>query len=286
MANIIWIASYPKSGNTWMRVFLTNYMRNDESPADINKLDGGPIASARMWFDEWVGIEAAELNDEMIERLRPGVYRSMAREEQCDIYMKVHDAWGRTTLGEGLFPTDVTAGVVYILRNPLDLAASCANHWGVSLEQAVQNLCDPDYALARSFGGMSDQLRQKMGSWSQHVTSWLDESDLPVHPVRYEDLRRTPEDHFCKIIQFCGLPSDGERIRRAIAFSDFDELRRQEQDKGFRECSVNASESFFRKGQSGGWREELPDYMIRKLIDAHGDTMRRFGYLDENNNPI
>src|SRR6185369_1295236 len=80
MAEIFWLASYPKSGNTWMRILLNNYRRNAPEPADINKLEGGPIASARVWFDEWVGIEASALDDALIERLRPGVYRCMARE--------------------------------------------------------------------------------------------------------------------------------------------------------------------------------------------------------------
>src|SRR4030065_1748814 len=103
MAKIIWLSSYPKSGNTWMRVLLTNYLHNSDAPADINKLDGGPIASARAWFDEWTGIEASAMNDAVIERLRPDVYRCMAGESPGTLYMKVHDARGRTDRGDALF---------------------------------------------------------------------------------------------------------------------------------------------------------------------------------------
>ncbi len=63
---IYWLASYPKSGNTWLRTLITNYLRDAETPADINELDGGPIASARLWFDEWVGVEASLLDDTLI----------------------------------------------------------------------------------------------------------------------------------------------------------------------------------------------------------------------------
>lgn len=77
MGKIIWLASYPKSGNTWMRALLTNYLCDGETPADINEMDGGPIASSRVWFDEWVGVEASALSDNAIERLRPGVYRRL-----------------------------------------------------------------------------------------------------------------------------------------------------------------------------------------------------------------
>jgi len=154
MAKIVWLASYPKSGNTWLRVLLTNYLRPGDAPADINKLDGGPIASARVWFDEWAGIESSVLDDTTIERLRPEVYRCMLREATDTLYMKTHDAWTRTDRNAALFPADVTAGVIYVMRNPLDLAASCANHWGVSIDRAVENLCHPEFALARSLGGL------------------------------------------------------------------------------------------------------------------------------------
>ncbi len=278
---IIWLASYPKSGNTWMRALLTNYLRDGDAPADINDLDGGPIASARAWFDEWVGIEASALSDAMIARLRPEVYRCMARATSTMLYMKVHDAWSRTDQGEPLFPADITAGVVYIVRNPLDLAASCANHWGISIEQAVERLCDPTFVLARSLGGLNDQLSQTLSCWSGHVRSWLDESGLPVHLVRYEDLRARPEAVFGEVVRFCGLPWDAARVGKAIAFSDFGELRQQEQAKGFRERPLVARTPFFRRGQVGGWRDELPPTLAQRLIAAHGEMMRRLGYLEE-----
>lgn len=281
MGKMIWLASYPKSGNTWMRVLLTNYMNDGEGPVDINKLDGGPIASARFWFDEWAGIEASALSDTVIERLRPDVYRCMANEASDVIYMKVHDAWGLTDQGEALFPSDVTAAVIYILRNPLDMVGSCAHHWGVGLDKAVSNLCDFEFSNSRSVGGLSDQLRQRLCSWSGHVKSWLDESGLPVHTVRYEDLLEDPEAAFGDVVRFCGLPYDEERVRKSVVFSNFFELQRQEREKGFRERSVVSSGPFFRQGRAGAWRDELPSELIKRMINTHGEMMKRFGYIDE-----
>ncbi len=280
MTKIFWLASYPKSGNTWLRIFLTNYRQSGDRPADINEIDGGPIASARSWFDEWVGLEASQLSDDVIERLRPEVYRCLAREMPADetLYMKTHDAWQRTDRGEGMFPEDVTAGVIYIVRNPLDMAMSCAHHWGVDIEKAVSNLCQPNFALARSLGGLSDQLRQRMGDWSNHVQSWIDRSGLPVKVIRYEDMRAKPIDTFGEVVRFCNLPYDLDRLNKAIAFSDFGELQKQEQAQGFRERSNNAPGPFFRRGQVGSWRDELPIDLARKLIEVHAETMTRFGY--------
>lgn len=286
MARIFWLASYPKSGNTWMRILLINYLRNSNEPADINRLEESPIASDRTWFDEWVGVEASALDKNTIEMLRPGVYRCMAREEQESIYMKVHDAWRRTARGEGLFPADVTGGVIYILRNPLDLASSCANHWGQTIEDAVNDLCDENFALGQLPNVMYQQLSQFIGLWSSHVRSWLDESGLPVLLIRYEDLHQDPERYFGEVVRFCGLPWDAERLRRAIRFSSFSELRGQEHTKEFRERLNTAHGPFFRRGQAGSWREELEPHLADRLITTHGETMRRFGYLDENNQPV
>lgn len=283
MAKIIWLASYPKSGNTWMRIFIANYLSDLLQPININSLTD-MLASERIWFDEWVGIESSALDKATVNRLRPDVYRCMALEMQETLYIKVHDAWMCTDQGVGLFPSDVTAGVIYILRNPLDMAASCAQHWRLSIEQAVDILCDPCFALSRSEGVMSNQLYQLLGTWSDHVKSWLDESGLSVHLVRYEDLKRDPEGFFGEVVRFCGLPWDAERVSRAVAFSDFSELQGQEQSNDFRERITDAP--FFRRGQVGSWREELPSHLVQRLIDVHGETMRRFGYVDADGHPV
>jgi hypothetical protein len=278
---ITWLASYPKSGNTWMRVFLTNYLQDRDAPADINDLEGGPIASARQWFDEWAGVEASLLSDDVIERLRPGVYRCMVREHPAMLYMKAHDAWGLTDQGEAIFPPDVTAGVVYIVRNPLDVTASFANHYGLTLEDAVAALADPGYTLGRSLGGLNDQLRQRIGAWSGHAQSWVDAPALRVLIVRYEDLLAAPLETFGAVVQFVGLPLDNYRLRRAVEFSRFEALQKQEQSRGFCERSIKAPHSFFRRGQAGGWKEELTPELARRVLAEHGSMMRRFGYATE-----
>lgn len=284
MAKIIWLASYPKSGNTWMRILINNYWQDGTVPADINKLDGGPIASARTCFDELVGVEASALEDTVIERLRPDVYRFMAAEAQKPLYMKVHDAWKLTDRQEAIFPADITAGVIYIMRNPLDLAAACANHWGIRVSLAVDNLCNPDFIMSKSQDRLAPQLRQRIGSWSSHVQSWLDDAALPVHIVRYEDLHRDTYAVFRQVVCFCKLPYTASRVRKAVAFSDFAEMRRQEQSKGFRERMK--AEVFFRRGQVGAWREELSAAQIEKIVAVHGPMMQRFGYLDKDGRPL
>jgi hypothetical protein len=118
-----------------------------------------------------------------------------------------------------------------------------------------------------------------VGTWSSHVESWLD-SGLPVHVMRYEDMLERPFDQFSAAAAFAGLPTDEDRVRQALAFSAFDKLQAQEKERGFGEKS-RRTESFFRAGTAGSWRERLDDEQVRHLIADHGPTMRRVGYLDE-----
>ena len=286
MGKIVWLASYPKSGNTWVRVFLTNYMRDGDDRADINDLDDGPIASNRFCFDELVGINASDLTPGEIERYRPDIYRFLAEEEDGTIFMKVHDAYILNDLGKPLFPPSVTTGAVYIIRNPPDVAVSLAHHYGIDMDKAVSNLCDPSYGLVDSADRIGSQLRQRLLSWSGHVTSWTGAPDIPVRVFRYEDMRVDPFTTFSEMVRFVGLDYDPGRLRKAVAFSDFETLKAQELDGGFRERPLKASAPFFRKGRVGSWREELHSGQMEKLISAHGAVMQKFGYLDENGRPV
>jgi hypothetical protein len=127
MGGIIWLASYPKSGNTWLRAFLTSFQRNDGQPVDINALAGGPIARARDILDESVGVKASALTHEEVEGYRPAVYRHLAARSSSTVFLKIHDAYTYTEGGVPLVPAEATCGAVYMLRHPFDVAVSFAH---------------------------------------------------------------------------------------------------------------------------------------------------------------
>lgn len=284
-AGIIWLASYPKSGNTWFRVFLANLRGERETPADINALETDGIASGRSLFDEMVGISAADLREEEIERLRPQVYEHLAAEAEETLFIKIHDAYTRTPDGAPLIPPSVTAGVVYLLRNPLDVAVSYAHHLGCGVEEAIERMADPHHTLCGSPGRLHHQLRQRLGTWSGHVLSWVDAPGLRLHLMRYEEMKRRPMETFQAAARFCGLPEDPVRIERALRLSDFAELQRQEQAHGFYEKPPRAA-AFFRRGEVGAWREALTQAQVCRIIRDHGTVMARFGYLDAADRPV
>ena len=90
--------------------------------------------------------------------------------------------------------------------------------------------------------------------------------------------RPTRSARFGRALDFAGRAASDEDIRRAVAFADFAELRRQEQDKGFRETRARPGGHFFRRGEAGGWRDELSAEQVARIEAAHAPMMRRLGY--------
>lgn len=278
---LYWLASYPKSGNTWLRAFLTNFIKDSEIPADINELDGSWAATSRATFDEYVGIDSTCLSRKQIGHFRPLVYQEMAAAHPGSLFFKIHDAYIRNCEGQPLFPACATAGGIYLVRNPLDVAVSYAHHQARAVDQIVEEMGRDDTMLAGSTEGVG-QLPQRLLSWSGHVRSWVDQAEFPVHILRYEDMICRPEAVFESVVRFAGLAFDGPRLRRAIEFSSFQALRAQEVAHGFREKQPKA-ESFFREGRAGSWRASLSASQVQRLVKDHQSMMLRFGYLSAAN---
>jgi aryl sulfotransferase len=274
---IIWLASYPKSGNTWMRAILTALFNPKKNGLDINNLIPSTIASSRQLFDEIAGVSASDLLPGEIDRLRPAIYRQNAMESEELIYHKIHDAWTRLPDGNPLIPADVTRGVIYIIRNPLDVAVSFANHLQTDIDKTIAIMNDPGYAFCDRPDRLANQLRQKLLSWSGHVKSWVDESGLPVFVMRYEDMSAQPEITFTKALNFIGLKLTSSEIRTALELCDFSQLQKQEEEKGFSERNAR-SQTFFRKGTVGDWQNVLTTEQVKRVVEMHGEVMERFGY--------
>ena len=284
MAGKYWLASYPKSGNTWMRAFIRNLLNDGKQPANINELNTARIAGDREWLDLVLGFDTAELSADELDRLRPSIYDWAARDGDID-YRKIHDAYTRLPDGTPLAGSKSTLGALYLIRNPLDLAASVANHYHCSIDEAIDRMAKPDFALSTSTNRLNRQVRQRLLSWSGHVLSWADAPDLRCEVVRYEDLLVNPQISFTQAATFLGLPTEPDRVRRAIGFCRFDELARQESEFGFTERPTRTTR-FFRQGRSQGWQEELTTAQVERIIASHATVMQRYGYLDGAGKPV
>ena len=277
---IVWLASYPRSGNTWLRALLTNYLEGGETPATIDALTGGASAIMREAFDDVIGLSSSDLTPEELLVYRPHFHEALAAELPRPSFVKVHDACLRTAHGDLLFPPAATLGAVYLVRNPLDVAVSLAHFWNWPIARAAAELNRPEAALSSPPRGIHEILPQRLSTWSGHVASWLDQGELPVHVVRYEDLLAGPGDTLGAVLRFAGVEPEAVRIARAVEQARFDRLRAQEERSGFQEKPRTAG-YFFRAGRAGSWRETLSREQVRTITDAHAPLMERFGYLRE-----
>ncbi|NDJ60965.1 MAG: sulfotransferase domain-containing protein [Chloroflexi bacterium] len=278
--SICWLASYPKSGNTWLRVFLDNYWEDRDQPADINRLQRTSLPTVRVMFDNTLVIESGLLTKAEVDALRPRYYRQFATKPAAtDKHLcKVHDAYTYLPDGAPLHPTDVSFGVIYLIRNPLDVAISYAHHSATDIDTAIDLMSREIHTLAAPPNTEAHQIGQRLMSWSGHVRSWVDQAPLQRLVVRYEDLVAQPQAAFARVIAFLSWDLDSARLEKAIRFSSFSELKQQERAHGFHEKNPD-SESFFRKGKSGDWRATLTAAQIQRIVADHGEIMARFDYL-------
>jgi hypothetical protein len=267
LGKIVWLASYPKSGNTWVRAFLHNYIVNTQTPQSINSLaDFSAAESAAAFF----GPDAVGLSNEQVQHLRPAVHEALTRLHPDLVFVKTHNA--NVSLHDiPLCTQEHTAGAVYIVRDPRDVALSYAAYARKSVDDIIDFMENPKAATATD----AMQVFELLSSWSEHALSWVGAKQRLL--VRYEDLLAEPERYFARIIRFIGTGEvDAARLKRAIAFSGFDALAGQERAEGYR--ASGGAEKFFRAGKAGQWREGLTPAQVKRIEATHGAVMRNFGY--------
>ncbi len=271
------MASYPKSGNTWLRAFLANYLTKARRPIAINDLPNHILGdNLLLHYEQFSGRKTEEMSDADVARLRPAIHRWFAESSKNDVFVKTHNAITQVD-GAPLITPAATAGAIYVVRNPMDVAVSFAHHYQVDYGRAVESLCEQDYCLPPTSG----LLPQYIGSWSGHVQSWIDAPGLTLHLMRYEDMLEKPLATFGRLAKFLGFRRDLPRLRRAIRFSSFGELASQESETRFVEARPDGKVAFFRSGAAGAWREILTDEQVDALIACHRGLLIRLGYLRE-----
>jgi len=277
LRNIVWLASYPKSGNTWFRILLDNYFSSSPDPVDINSLQHSRSSSSRELFDQNTAINSSDLTKDEIDCIRPDIYEKISSDHENLVFFKVHDAWSRNSNGRSLFPPNVTKGVIYLIRNPLEIAVSYTYHTNSSFEQSVQEINDPNHAFATNPHKLSFQLKQTILDWSGHVHSWVEESGLPLCVIRYEDLLKNPLKEFIRALDFLELKPNIAQANKAVINSQLEILQAQEIHSGFQEKPMKAK-VFFRNGQNENWQSELDLKLINEIIKTNKTVMQLYGY--------
>lgn len=273
MGKIIWIASYPKSGNTWVRAFLHNLMRDTQEAYDINRLSDLTLGDSQVrWFQQIQNKPSREYSNEELAALRPQVHRLFTETSRDPVFVKTHNAVMEYA-GTAMISLQHTAAAIYVIRNPLDVVISHSHHYGNSIDRTIE--------IMETFGSVTgagdNHVPELHSSWSNNVLTWTAVPNPALHVMRYEDMLDKPLGTFTKLVKFLNLPAGRERIERAIKRSSFKVLQEQERQHGFVERNAQ-SERFFRAGKAGQWRTELTPEQIARVVEAHREQMSRFGY--------
>jgi len=275
MGGIIWLASFPKSGNTWLRAFLHNLLRNPTDSYDINALTDFTLGEAQTrWFKPFDPRPGSQYSLADVRRMRPLVHHHLAVRSPDSLFVKTHNALIEDE-GVPLITMGVTAGAIYIVRDPRDLVISYSHHQGKSLDFAIDML-GQEFTCT---GGDDINVYEYLSSWSRHVQSWTQTPNPTLLTLRYEDMLDQPLKSFGAVAKFLGLEVSRQRLDKAIKLSSFKVLKAQEQRKGFIERPPAADAAFFREGKAGQWKKILTAEQIARIEADHGDQMRRFGYL-------
>ena len=270
---LVWLASYPKSGNTWLRAFLANYFIAGPGPVPINamqRISSGDSSAPS--YAELGRCDPARLTPAQVVALRQRHLERIAGNAPVN-FIKTH-CINRKIGPNPLVPGRLTRAAIYIIRDPRDMVLSYADHFGLDAARAVAAIASAQNRVP----GNQKTVMQWLGNWSDHVRTWTRARDFPVLTLRYEDMLDDPAAAFLKVLKLIDAPVDQDALDQAVEHSSFGALSAQEAATGFRERGPK-QERFFRKGTSGQWREQLKPELAERIAADHGAAMQRHGYL-------
>ena len=270
LQRIIWIASYPKSGNTWTRTFLANYFMPKGEAPDINSLRRFTTGDARQDIYDRTAVRpfaSADFDEWLM--MRPKVLNIIAASKPGHHFVKTHCKIDRIGPYD-LIPPQVTAAAVYALRNPFDVAPSLARHLSVAIDDAITFMEDP-----AAVNATDTNIFEVLGRWDRHIASWTEAKGLPLHVMRYEDLSADTEHGFRHLLGFLRAPVKDGVMRRAIRESSFKAMQKQEREKGFIERPAGM-ETFFAKGKAGAWRDDLTPVQVARIRESFLPTIEKW----------
>ena len=269
---IVWVASYPRSGNTWVRFLFGAYAHGIVPNWSICNY---AVADIHWWIFEarrqgYSEAETIEHIAERFERLPASEYRSDY------LVSKTHFKWSPR------HPfLDRTSKVIHLVRHPKDVLLSSLNY-----HKLVKNTkLPPEPEAAHRFikaGGDPLWIKLKYGTWFEHFESWSTNTLYPRLFVRYEDLKKDTLSEFIRMIDFLGLPVDEERARLAVEQTSLKEMRRLEVEAREKKAFFDAQEGryFTHKGASGQSLGHLGDDLDALFDERFAPWLEATGYID------
>lgn len=276
---IMWLASYPKSGNTWMRALLSCYLFEGHHKKDTDVFSKMQLINtfpAKKAFDKIVDENYLKKN-----RFEAFKYFIKAQEKINKIpklhIIKTHNFCGAIN-GYNFTNKENTIGLIYIVRDPRSAAISYAHHAGVSYDKSVDIMLNEQRVVF-----YDNYYPEARSSWKTHFLSWA-KYPSPRLLIKYEDLLKDTASVLKSTIIFLNqflkekIDISEEKILRVVDECKFDNLQMLEAKKGFNERGVN-QEKFFRKGIKDEWQSLLSKKLMKKIEANFSDEMKELNYI-------
>ena len=278
---IIWLASYPKSGNTWVRYFLASLIYSNQGKSGLDKL--GYI----MQYPKRDQFEKLVTNFDDFNQIKKNWINSQNQinsDNSVKIFKTHHTL---CTLGEDNFTDEKnTLGAIYIVRDPRNVISSILYHFNLSsTEEALNFIMDEKKFIGNVKNKINYPLLTLIGSWKTNYNSWKNIGKNFLL-VRYEDLILNPNTEFRKITNYIsniiGIKFSAEQIKNSIEESSFKNLRNIEDKNGFIESIEDLKKNkkkFFNLGPKNNWKKSLEKKFIDKIENTFNNEMKELGYI-------
>ena len=281
MKKIIWVSSYPKSGNTWIRYLISNYFFNNDNnfnPYIIKNIEKFHLASEIINKKQIK--ENFEINPYNVSKYWIESQKKLEILNGNVVFLKTHNALININNNE-FTNSDLSLAIIYVIRDPRDVAVSYAKYRDVDFDKTIEHMIkDEPIAFVRDPNNPSDI--EITGSWAFHYNSW--KNGVPSIPriiVKYEDLLINTNKIFSEIINFLSkilkFDIDKEKVGKSVNLSNFESLKNFEDQESFFENY--GGNNFYRTGKKDNWKDELNKKQIKKIEDSFSKEMKLLNYI-------
>jgi hypothetical protein len=274
---ILWLASYPKSGNTWLRSLLEAYRRNGVIDLNDIRVASGDMGASLISAVSPSTPKQLGLGGELL--LRPCALLNLMARLRAPYYVKTHFANLHLPELPPFIPKQLTKSAIYIVRDPRSVFLSFQRYFGSTLEMTADAMASKEFHIEAT----NTHASQFISSWSNHVSSWTGEKDFPVHVVKYEDMLDNPDKELREILEVMEWEIDEDRIQKAVEVCTMEKFQKFEADTDFKENSGTKQgyKGRFFNGGGSRWKDELGPRWIKRIEDDHREVMTLLGYLDK-----
>ena len=271
----IFLASYPKSGNTWLRSIIGNFY-NFEKEFSLNDLKSIPLLSIKKHFNEFqnkVYINNNELHFDWVSQNIIKCQNLLNNKPNHLNIFKTHSARHKNFTNE-----TVNAGFIYIVRDPRDIIVSLKNFSGKEIDKTID-----EFLFSKSLMITTNGAQELLSTWELNVQSWLNYTSVPRLIIKYEDLKLNPKEIILNIKEFLNkihsfhINLNNKDIDKIVENTNFNNLKKLEDKNGFDEATIHSN--FFRSGTSNQWKDVLTNTQINLIEKNLKSMMRYFNYI-------